>query len=363
VLTVLMVARDAAATLPEVLAAHRRLLEPPGGWRLVAVDNGSADSTPDLLREAARDLPMEVLSAPEPGQSRARNAAAPSVRGEWVVLTDADAVPREDWLVRLAEAARQHPDHDVLVGTVVPRFETPPPPWVLAAVRHGPMFVRVERPEAGEVHPTEGVGPNVAIRVRALPPPPWCDEALGPDGTSDYPMGGETELLRRLAGRGARAWYAKDAVVEHLVPASRAAPDELLRRAFRHGRGLERLGLSASHGDRLRCGGVSLRTWGDLFGRRVALGRARKRGDATRAFRAAWKTAVLAGQACEARAARGLPDRGPVLRHLPASVRDAIVAAPRYGSRQTRCQPASVSTGAETSPPASLPIASTSGPP
>ncbi|MBI4362312.1 MAG: glycosyltransferase family 2 protein [Euryarchaeota archaeon] len=59
----LVPARDAAATLPGVLA---RL--PPGDWRLVVVDDGSRDTTALEARRAAekRSLPLTLLTHPRP---------------------------------------------------------------------------------------------------------------------------------------------------------------------------------------------------------------------------------------------------------------------------------------------------------
>jgi glycosyltransferase involved in cell wall biosynthesis len=323
-LTVLLVARDASASLGEVLAAYERLVPPPGGWRLVVADNGSVDGTAAVVADASSRLPLTVVSDPRRGQNRARNRAMPFVEGDLLVLTDADAVPRPDWLVRLRTAADRHDGHDVFAGTVRPVFATPPPPWLLAAVRHGPTFARLERDRDEDVDPTEGLGPNLAIRVRALPPRPCFDETIGPDGTRDYAMGSETALLLRLARAGAKARYVRDAIVDHLLPPSLSTPEGVLERAFRFGRGRFRLGTVPAARDRLRIGGVPLRLVADRLGRRIALLRAGR--DPVRSFRARWHLAFLAGQAYEARRARGATGG------VPAPAPDACTPA---SARQT----------------------------
>ncbi|MCC7138770.1 MAG: glycosyltransferase [Planctomycetes bacterium] len=326
-LTVLLVTRDGGRTLPEVLAAHRRLVAPPGGWRLVVVDNGSTDETRARLAEHAAHLPLVLRHEPVRGQNRARRAGEDAVEGDLLVLTDDDAVPAPGWLLALRAAADAHPAHDVIVGTVRPRFERPPAPWLLEVVRPGPVWAQVERERAEEVDPTEGLGPNVAIRTRALGPRPWFDVALGPDGTATYPMGAETSLLVALRGRGARAWYAKDAVVEHLVPAAHVEPAWVVARAFRYGRGRARMRTARASRSRWRWRGVPWRTWADLAGRRGALWRAGA--DPRRRFKALWRLALLAGEAYEARAAAGARDPwGPVARWLPRPLRGLAAGEP-----------------------------------
>jgi hypothetical protein len=46
------------------------------------------------------------------------------------------------------------------------------------------------------------------------------DERIGPDGTSTYAMGGETELTLRLAiTEGVACWHCKAARVQAIIPA------------------------------------------------------------------------------------------------------------------------------------------------
>ena len=333
-LTVVLVARDAADSLDDVLSAYARLERPHGGFRVVLVDNASVDGTAEVVRAHEDRLPLTTLYEPRRGQNRARNLAMPHVEGDLLVLTDADAIPRADWLVRLREAADRHPSHDVFAGTVRPVFATPPPPWLLAAGRHGPNFARLERDEDGDLHPREALGPNFAVRTRVLAHAPRFDESIGPDGTSDYAMGAETAFLQRLADAGVRARYVRDAVVEHRLPAALSTPEGVLVRAHRFGRGRFRLGTVPAARDGLRVGGVPLRLFADRLGRRLALLRAGR--DPVRAFRARWHLAFLAGQIAEARAARRAapakagapPPTAPRLVRTPEPAEVAATASP-----------------------------------
>jgi GT2 family glycosyltransferase len=323
VLTVVMTTRDRAAGFAQVLDAWESVASPRGGHRLVVVDDGSLDATAATLAERGGRLPLRAISAPRRGQNAARNAAMASVEGDLVVFTDDDAVPRRDFLVRLREAADAHPDADVLLGTVVPRFESPPPDWLLRSVRRGPTFAWLERDADGWVDPIEGVSPALAIRAARLSPTPFC-ESMGPDGTPHYAMGSETELLLRLREAGARAWYVKDAVAEHRVTAAQVEEGALLSRAYRYGRGQWRLRTARLSRARLRVAGVPVALACDVLSRRLSLARARRRHDAGRAFRATWRLAYYAGHLAEIRKERGRPAGLGLLRGLlPPVVREA----------------------------------------
>ena len=57
------------------------------------------------------------------------------------------------------------------------------------------------------------------------------------DGSQAYAMGSESELLRRLAGKGASACYVAEAGVRHMITEEQMTYDAVMRRAKRHGAG------------------------------------------------------------------------------------------------------------------------------
>jgi glycosyltransferase involved in cell wall biosynthesis len=339
VLTVVIATRDRAPSLSRTLDALEVLDPPRGGFSIVVVDDGSRDGTADVIAARSARLPIVGVQSSPRGQNSARNLALARVQGDLVVFTDDDAEPRRDWLRRLREAADAHPEAAVVVGTVVPRFEATPPPWLLRSVRRGPSFAWLERDADGFVDPTEGVSPSLAIRASVFAQGMRFDESIGPDGTGDYAMGSETELLLRLQRRGERAWYARDAVVEHVVRADQVAEDALISRAYRYGRGRWRLGTARLARARLAAFGVPLALVADLASRRLAFAWARVRGAKAGAMRSAWRLAFLAGHVAEVRRGRGRRGLGLSAALLPASVRAAIVAGPSAGDRLGRRDP------------------------
>jgi GT2 family glycosyltransferase len=85
-------------------------------YRLVVVDNASADGSIERLRETR--LEVEVLPAgANLGFAAANNLAVRSAPGtRWIALLNPDAFPQPDWLQRLVEAARRFPDFDAFAS-------------------------------------------------------------------------------------------------------------------------------------------------------------------------------------------------------------------------------------------------------
>ncbi|MEA2126414.1 MAG: hypothetical protein QOI80_3196 [Solirubrobacteraceae bacterium] len=93
--SVIMPARDAAATLPETLASVRG--QTVSDWEVVLVDDGSGDDTAAIAR-AADERVRVVRNATSVGPSRARNRALREARGELVAVLDADDLWKPTYL-------------------------------------------------------------------------------------------------------------------------------------------------------------------------------------------------------------------------------------------------------------------------
>jgi len=101
-------------------------------WELLAVDNGSSDSTRALLddyqeRLEKKRVAVTRLSFEENvGAVTARNQAMTRAEGELLVFLDNDVVPRTlSWMDRLADYLAEHPE----VGAVAPKLVYPTAPY------------------------------------------------------------------------------------------------------------------------------------------------------------------------------------------------------------------------------------------
>ncbi len=236
--TVLFATRNRATALPPVLQCLTRLTPPPGGWRLLIVDNGSTDGTPALL-DAYRDrLPLTVLREPRAGKNRALNAALPHLQGTLIVLTDDDVLPRADWLIRLRQAADAHPQAALFGGTVLPHWSRPRPAWLTEDAVPFSVLYAQQKHAAGACSCTAIFGPNMAVRRDVFEAGHRFSESVGPDESRRlYAMGGETEFLRRVEAAGYAGWFVPEAVVGHIVRPEQLDEGWILQRAYRYGIG------------------------------------------------------------------------------------------------------------------------------
>ena len=242
-LTVLLATKNRSTVLRSVLESYCELKAPEHGWKVVVVDNGSADATRSVIQSFNDRLPITYVYEPKPGKNCALNAGLELVEGDLTVLTDDDAFPAPGWLVELRRVADSQPEYSIFGGPVTARWEVPPPPWI-KWVNIGPMFtITPSWMKDGEL-PARLVsmvqGPNMAIRTNIFRSGIRFDTTIGPSGVS-YAMGSETELLLRLSRHGHRAWHVQTAVVEHFVRKEQLEKAWILSRAIRWGRGYQRL--------------------------------------------------------------------------------------------------------------------------
>ncbi len=306
-LTVLFATRNRARLLESVLEAYTEIESPPGGWKLVVVDNASTDQTGAVLRKHEHLLPLTAMHEARLGKNHALNAGLSAVLGDLVVLTDDDTFPRRDWLVRFRDAADAHPDFAVFGGLILPRWQTPPPSWVLAWVPLAPTFA-LTRAEVRE-GPTEShniYGPNMLVRTRVFESGYRFNPAIGPQG-ADYAMGSETELVRRLLREGHAAWHVHDAVVEHFISTDQLSEGWILRRAVRFGRGQYLLNQAGQEIAPVTWWGIPRYMFRALGEHAIAVIRSWILRDLEGLFHARWQFNFARGQVIEAR----LLARGP----------------------------------------------------
>jgi glycosyltransferase involved in cell wall biosynthesis len=303
-LTVLIATRNGRRILPGVLEAYGRVQSPAGGFKLVVVDNGSTDGTSELEARFRDRLPLTWLAELKPGKNAALNRGLSAVEGDLVVFADDDAFPRPDLLVLMRAAADEHPAFSIFGGAVVPRWEVPPPEWLLRWVPPGPVFsLTPPTLEEGPTGPQNVFGPNMAVRSQVFEAGHRFDPAIGPRGTH-YPMGSETEFVRRLVRQGHMAWHVAGAVSEHFIREFQMQPSWIRGRAVRFGRGQFRLARTEAAPATATWLGVPRYLVRGLCEQAARMVRAGAGRDGERLFRARWEFNYLWGQVVEARAMR-----------------------------------------------------------
>jgi glucosyl-dolichyl phosphate glucuronosyltransferase len=238
-LTVLFATRNGEDVLPRTLAAYCRVEAPRCRWKIVVVDNGSQDSTADILTSFKRRLPLEMLQQSIVGKNRALNHGLSVLEGSLAIITDDDAIPEPSFLTAWSRYVDEAQDYELFGGSIDPLFEASPPKWILRNKARFDLLFAVRNLPEGPIAPDEIFGPNMAVRRAVFARGFRFNENIGPNGFDpQYAMGSETEFCCRVARNGAKAWYAEHPRVQHVVRRSQLARSYWAKRAYRHGRGV-----------------------------------------------------------------------------------------------------------------------------
>jgi glycosyltransferase involved in cell wall biosynthesis len=242
--TVLFTSHNGSSTLPAMLEAFTRLEPPPGGLKIIAVENASTDNTGEVLSRYQSRLPLTILSQPARGKNKALNIAIPALAGDLVVFTDDDVIPESNWVIRLRRAAAEHPEYDIFGGRITPHWIEEPPSWLFDLLPTDMAYALTdEHLETGPISASRVWGPNMALRARVFADGSRFNEAIGP-GSGQYIMGSETEFTRRLQNCGYRALHVREAVVKHIIRPHQVDPKWVVQRTYRYGRGKAALHLA-----------------------------------------------------------------------------------------------------------------------
>jgi glycosyltransferase involved in cell wall biosynthesis len=214
-ISVIVPARDAAATLGRTLDALKRQ-DVDGAFEVIVVDDGSSDGTFVLATHA--DPPVRVVRNDlTEGPGAARNRGVAIARAPILAFTDADCFPTPGWL---SEGLRAVADADLVQGAVEPDPQTPRAPFDRTiAVRDGDCYYRTA---------------NLFVRRRLFESlggfEDWIVEGKGegPFGWRAPTSGRRAEPARRNVGEdtwfgwsarrvGARIAFAPNALVHHAV--------------------------------------------------------------------------------------------------------------------------------------------------
>jgi glycosyltransferase involved in cell wall biosynthesis len=227
--------RDRHALLADCLASLRGQ-EPPGGWELIVVDDGSEEPLEVTVeRCAAAELPVRCLRQDAAGLNAARNFGLSHVTGEIVAFLDDDTIVSPGWAMALDRGFAET-GCDAIGGRVVLGFEggLEPPRWLTEQ-----RLLYLSRYDLGDsprpiLATPFPVGANFAVARARLEALGGFREGLDRVG-GELISNGEWELLRRLVGAGGTVLYWPAAEVCHRVPAERLTKEWFRRRARAQG--------------------------------------------------------------------------------------------------------------------------------
>ncbi|MBN2492747.1 MAG: glycosyltransferase [Planctomycetes bacterium] len=222
--TVIVPVFNDARGLHACLAALAAQTYAPSRREVVVVDNGSTD---DVAAVVARFAGMRKVDEHRPGSYAARNRGIASAEGDVLAFTDADCLPRPDWIERGIARLKESGPHAILGG----RVEVFPSDREHAtAVELYEMATALRQQEYVER------GGFAATANLFVPRAVFAEVGSFEDSVQS---GGDVEWGQRAAAAGYRLGYAADVRVRH--PA-RATLRELRRRTCRIIGGVHALG-------------------------------------------------------------------------------------------------------------------------
>jgi GT2 family glycosyltransferase len=206
-LSVVIPTYQRAALLDRCLAALA--LQDTDGFEVVVVDDGSSDSTPEVL---ARHDVTALVQPRNAGPAAARNRGIAQASGDLVLFLDDDVVVPPDLVGRhlALHAAAQDPLLAVL-GRVDWHPDLTVTPFMHWLDRSGLQFAYDTWLTAGDVDP-----PYAAFYTANLSVPrPLLDQVGGFDERFPHPAYEDMELAFRLSQQGMRMTYVPEALAFH----------------------------------------------------------------------------------------------------------------------------------------------------
>lgn len=231
VVSVIVPTRNRARSLRALLDSFEHLVPPPVPYEIVIADNGSDDETPRILAQWRAAAPRRlVVRVPEPGKSRAVNAAIAASKGQLLAFLDDDVVAEPEWLAEVWDYFTRH-DCFAAQGSVV---------WPDEAMRDPELYALLDRYRTivhldldPDTVRTKLTGANMTIRRHTFAVVGLFNEKIGPGAAG---LSEDNELADRIRAHGGWIGYMKKARVIHEIDRSRLTKEYFEEYHRRQGR-------------------------------------------------------------------------------------------------------------------------------
>jgi glycosyltransferase involved in cell wall biosynthesis len=226
--TVVVPTRNRAVLLHDCLASLLAQDYAPDRHEIIVVDDGSSDSTSEVVRSggARASVPVRYVVSPGRGLNAARNAGIHAAGGELIAFVDDDVEAPRFWLREIAAGSLRHPGASCLGGRIRLRLEGKAPKLC------GREPLGETELDLGDLDiPVRAVwGANMVVRRSAL-------EKVGLFCEQLPLYGDEEEWQSRLRSSGGTIFYLPEAWLWHRRTSEQLVLWRLLRARFLRGRG------------------------------------------------------------------------------------------------------------------------------
>jgi glycosyltransferase involved in cell wall biosynthesis len=290
-ISVLFASYNGEDTLPLMLDAFLKIQHPAEDWEIIAVDNGSTDSTRAIICSYTERLPIKYYYQPLLGKSWALNLGIDYATGDLIVFTDDDIIPENNWLIQMSNCVNKNLDYSVFTGTIRPYWRVMPSSWILKNVPLNICYGKLDH-EQGPCSREHIGGANFAVRRTVLESGIRFDVLMGPKG-QQYAMGEDTSFIVALYEQGYVPYFCPSAIVNHIINEEQYEMSWILRRARRSGESAcaKRILFNYPDGNKH----VPLWMFRKLFSKLVLYAVYRIRANDDLSFRAAWESSYLYG--------------------------------------------------------------------
>lgn len=201
--------------------------------QIIVVDNDPCASGRDVVLAAEPPFPWTINYFIESaaGVSHARNRCLLELKTEFIVFIDDDEVPAPNWLAELIRT-QLITNADIVCGPVIPRYESPPPAWVIESQ----IFGRKRYTSNTQIGWEDSRTGNVLLRRDVV-------NLAGGKFDARFAMSGaeDTLFFSRAARSGASIYWSNEACVFEDIPCSRMKVKWLLKRSFKGGQNWVRI--------------------------------------------------------------------------------------------------------------------------
>ena len=240
--SVIVPTRNRADILERCLLCLSELNPPLQGWEVLVVDNGSTDSTKDVVeRFVGKITNLQYYFESRPGLMMGRHLGCETARGDILCYIDDDSFVDKQWLAGI-EKAFSDPKVVLVGGPNIPEYEVKPPLWMdgfWRKIEYGVLNGWLSLVNFGnqeiKISPRFVYGCNFNIRKNIFIELGGSHPDCIPKSLQRFQGDGETGLSDKLISLGYSALYSPEVKVNHFIQASRLTLEYFCERAYYQG--------------------------------------------------------------------------------------------------------------------------------